>query len=196
MKCEPQTKYCADCLIKFIRTNNHKSYCSKCGLKRSRKWRLEHPQKDIEYRQKWWSNLTEEEKKKVRKRRRLLIYTRNDASPKNRIDRLWQYAISNERRRQKEHSSWKGKPIIDVDKDFLYNLYNKQNGLCALSNLKMTNKRNDLRSISIDRIDSNQPYVKSNIQLVCKWVNLAKNISANEEMLSIIKEIRSQGEKR
>lgn len=196
MKCEPQVKYCADCLTKFIRTNNHKSYCPKCSLKRSREWHSKHPQKGKKYIQKWWSSLTEQEKKEVRKRRRLLTYSRNDSSPKNRIDRLWQNTISNERRRQKEHSSWKGKPIIDVDKDFLYELYNKQNGLCALSNLKMTNKRNDLRSISIDRIDSNQPYTKTNIQLVCKWVNLAKNTSTNGEVLSIIKEIRLQGEKR
>jgi len=49
----------------------------------------------------------------------------------------------------------------------------------------------NLRSISIDRIDYEKGYIKENVQLVCKWANLAKGSHPNEEMKNIIDEIRS-----
>lgn len=57
-------------------------------------------------------------------------------------------------------------------------LWNKQNGLCAISNIPMTYTFNSGRiptNVSVDRIDSNKSYTKNNIQLVCMAVNQMKS---------------------
>jgi hypothetical protein len=64
----------------------------------------------------------------------------------------------------------------------LLELYNKQNGECALSKLKMSNKIGDLYAISIDRINNNFGYNINNIQLVCQFINLGKNRHSNEDV--------------
>ena len=54
----------------------------------------------------------------------------------------------------------------------------------------MTHKYNDLKSVSIDRIDSNLGYIKGNIQLVCMGYNLMKRNFPDEDGRNFIKEIR------
>jgi hypothetical protein len=49
---------------------------------------------------------------------------------------------------------------------------------------------NSLKTVSVDRIDSSEGYVPNNVQLVCKWVNLAKQDHTNADMLAIIEELR------
>ena len=60
---------------------------------------------------------------------------------------------------------------------FLVDLYHKQNGRCAITNLPMTRKFGGGRcmtNISIDRIDSSEGYTPDNVQLVLLVVNLMK----------------------
>jgi hypothetical protein len=76
---------------------------------------------------------------------------------------------------------------------YMLNLWNTQNGLCALSNLPMLHKFGSLETASIDRIDSSIGYELSNIQLVCKWANFAKNKYKDEDLKSILDKIREQG---
>jgi len=75
--------------------------------------------------------------------------------------------------------------VFDITKEDIEKLYEKQNGICALSGTKMThNAINDRQdddchilnpdNISIDRIDSSIGYVNNNIQLVCAIVNRIK----------------------
>lgn len=67
--------------------------------------------------------------------------------------------------------------------EFLWDLYIKQNGLCALSGFpiqftekrKMSNINWDFMTASLDRIDSSKPYSVENIQWVHKHVNKMKN---------------------
>ena len=73
--------------------------------------------------------------------------------------------------------------------DYVMQLFDDQKGKCALSGLTMVNV-NSLKSISIDRIDSTIGYVINNIQLVCKWINLAKNTHTNPEMRKFLREIK------
>lgn len=75
---------------------------------------------------------------------------------------------------------------ITIDFDYLWGLWESQNGLCALSHLPMVHVFNDLCSISVDRIDSDMGYVPGNVQLVCKWVNLAKQRHSNEEFRELL----------
>jgi len=74
---------------------------------------------------------------------------------------------------------------FEITLEYITQLYNQQNGLCALTGVKMThNAINDRQeddphilnptNISIDRIDSNSGYVKGNLQLVCAIVNRIK----------------------
>jgi hypothetical protein len=73
---------------------------------------------------------------------------------------------------------------FNIDIGFLLDLYEKQEGMCALSGEKMTflagfGKINT--NISIDRIDSSLGYVRGNVQFVCDIVNrLKQNLQEKE----------------
>lgn len=66
-----------------------------------------------------------------------------------------------------------------VDLEYLTNLFNKQNGKCALSGLPLNfiDKKNSIFecTASLDRISSNRGYVKGNVQWVHKHVNYMKH---------------------
>jgi hypothetical protein len=72
----------------------------------------------------------------------------------------------------------KQKITLDFQYDFLLELWEKQNGKCAISGIDMTYKMGFGRTptnVSVDRINSNIGYDKNNIQLVCMAVNQMKN---------------------
>ena len=67
----------------------------------------------------------------------------------------------------------------------LKDLWIKQNGKCAISNIDMTFEFYTGRvftNVSIDRIDSNLGYTKDNIQLVCMAVNQMKSDLSLDEL--------------
>lgn len=69
--------------------------------------------------------------------------------------------------------------------DFLEDLYNKQNGKCAISGEILTFTQGTGRcptNISIDRIDSKIGYDPYNIQLVCHKVNIMKAELSTENL--------------
>jgi hypothetical protein len=75
---------------------------------------------------------------------------------------------------------------------FLKNLYNSQDGKCALSGIKMTAKLHSGKvntNISIDRIDSNLGYSENNVQLVCYIVNMMKSNLPMETFISYCSKI-------
>lgn len=79
-----------------------------------------------------------------------------------------------------------------LDINYVMDLYNNQNGLCALSGRKMTHitgKGRVWTNISIDRIDSRLDYVKGNVQLVCLGPNLMKQNMHQDEMVSWCRDI-------
>lgn len=81
----------------------------------------------------------------------------------------------------------------DFDLDYLQDLFNTQEGCCAATgirfNLSHTSRIKRYRpfSVSIDRIDSNGKYEKSNVRLVCVAFNLALNAFGEE----VFKELAS-----
>lgn len=81
----------------------------------------------------------------------------------------------------------------NIDTKFLVDLCEKQNYKCAISNLNFTFMRNDPYSASIDRIDSSKGYLEENVQIVCTFINLAKNKHSNNQILEIIEKLREQG---
>lgn len=77
---------------------------------------------------------------------------------------------------------------FDLDVDYLEQLWGQQGGLCALTKLPMMHKFNSLLSASVDRIDSSKGHIKGNIQIVCQWVNSAKNEYTNAEFQAALDE--------
>jgi hypothetical protein len=72
---------------------------------------------------------------------------------------------------------------FDLTVEYLVQLWENQEGKCALSNKKMEHKFNSLFTVSVDRIDSSVGYLQGNIQLVCQAINYAKNCYSNEQFL-------------
>jgi len=69
----------------------------------------------------------------------------------------------------------------ELDIKYLKNIYDEQDGKCALSGEILEFGKWDNKTLSIDRIDSNLGYSKGNIQLVCWIINHMKvNLEQNE----------------
>jgi hypothetical protein len=76
--------------------------------------------------------------------------------------------------------------------EILENLWNKQKGLCAISNISLIlhDECKDNRYLaSLDRIDSSLPYQEDNIQFIALPLNLAKQAFDNKEFISFLKEV-------
>lgn len=83
--------------------------------------------------------------------------------------------------------------FIDITITDLQNLWNKQNGRCAITNFPMTliigNGKRNKYNLSIDRIDSSKGYTKDNIQLVCSAANMMKGYMEYSELIQFCKAI-------
>jgi len=94
----------------------------------------------------------------------------------------------------------------DIDCKFLKQLWESQNGKCAVTKINMILPRSNkgwiterekrlgmdgasLYNASLDRIHSDKPYCKSNVQFVCRGINFMKNIHTDEHTKDFIKEI-------
>ena len=85
--------------------------------------------------------------------------------------------------------------IIDIDFDYLLELYQNQNGKCSLSGEELTFHKNNLSTnLSIDRINSNIGYIKGNVQLVCHYVNIMKWNKDLPELIEWCKKIINKTE--
>lgn len=82
---------------------------------------------------------------------------------------------------------------IDIDLEFLKELWNKQNGKCALTgfdmNFNITNKNRNPYVLSLDRKDSLKGYTKDNVQLVCYSANVMKGMMEIPELKKFCKAI-------
>ncbi len=73
----------------------------------------------------------------------------------------------------------------NVDLNDLLDQWNKQEGKCAYTGVKLVHPNqngNNLNTASLDRIDSNLGYVKGNIQFISIACNHAKNSMTENEM--------------
>lgn len=85
---------------------------------------------------------------------------------------------------------------VTIDQNYLMALYDKQEGLCALSGVRMTwaTGKTAPTSISIDRIDGSKGYVDGNVRLVCVAVNAFRGIMNDQELLKMAKALVSNME--
>lgn len=74
---------------------------------------------------------------------------------------------------------------VQIDQQYLLEMYDSQQGLCALSGVKMTwaTGKTSSTSISVDRIDQSVGYVDGNVRLVCMAVNAFRGTMNDHELL-------------
>lgn len=83
----------------------------------------------------------------------------------------------------------------DMDFGFLWSLYKKQKGKCAVTGIKLKPSncigriRTDPNTITIDRIDSNKGYTRDNIQLTTMIYNTAKSNFQHKDVMQMVKGI-------
>lgn len=68
----------------------------------------------------------------------------------------------------------------DIDRDYLIKLWHKQEGMCAVSGIKMqtesgTRENKNPYRASLDRTNNKKGYVKGNVRFTTHWVNNAKS---------------------
>jgi hypothetical protein len=86
----------------------------------------------------------------------------------------------------------KRKLIIDIDNDYVLNLWDEQRGLCYYTKIPMKYIARDKNpfQVSIDRIDSSKGYIRGNVVLCCQAINYMKNdysIAVFNEFLNALK---------
>lgn len=80
----------------------------------------------------------------------------------------------------------------DLDVEYLVELYNKQDGKCALSGMVLENfvrSGKNVYNTSVDRIIPNLGYVKGNVRLVCAQVNMMRSNMEDCELIKICRNI-------
>lgn len=158
-----------------------------------RQWRDKNREKIREQRRKWAADNPDSVKasqQKYREANRDLIRTKYHKTKKAQVESSVESFLRKKLARiiDKENCCRESaKPKFqdcDLDLDYITDLWEAQNGRCALTNKAMTHKFNSLFAVSVDRIDSGKGYVKGNIQLVCQAINYAKNKFTNEQFLN------------
>ena len=116
--------------------------------------------------------------------RRISINKKNNIwSPKRFLNKCFTMA---------KNSSDERQLFFNITQQDLYDIFDKQQGLCAISGEKMTCIRFKGRvatNISIDRIDSKIGYEKNNIQLVCYIINVMKHEGTKNDLIFWCKKI-------
>jgi len=113
----------------------------------------------------------------------------------NRLDEYspFKYSLNKAKSRSRER-----KEETDLTLEYLKEIYDKQNGLCPYTNIKMEIPRSsqdeDIKKsptkLSLDRIDPNLGYIKGNVEFVCYCINVMKNDFTKEKTLEFIKKIK------
>ncbi len=137
------------------------------------------------------------------------IFTPEEIAAAN-VDERMQQTAARMVKTAKQTTLQSGEEIISTTKDkrfqfaneneareYALKLMRKQEGLCALTGLKMLlddDPGDDQLRYSLDRIDSSGHYECGNLQVVCKFINKWKGAMDNEEFKRLIAKIRGQAE--
>lgn len=84
---------------------------------------------------------------------------------------------------------------IDIDMNYIWDLFLQQKRRCVLTNIELTFPKNNgskakrESTASLDRIDSDMGYVRGNVQWVHKHINIMKNIYKLPYFLDMCKKV-------
>lgn len=78
---------------------------------------------------------------------------------------------------------------FNISKEFILELYKRQNGKCAISGLEMTYIEGSGRHLKNMSIDPTKGYTEDNVQLVCAQVNMMKSDMSLEELYTFCEAI-------
>ncbi len=80
---------------------------------------------------------------------------------------------------------------FSITPEYVANLYQEQNHKCALSGIELIFPDVGLTGItaSLDRINSNLPYIEGNIQIVHKHINMMKQQHSNDYFIEMCKKV-------
>lgn len=82
---------------------------------------------------------------------------------------------------------------VDVTSEYLWELFQSQNGLCALTGLKLewitsnTKHKGRTFTASLDRIDNSKDYIRGNVQWVHKDINKLKSDLTQSRFIELCK---------
>ena len=179
-------KYCLYCNTPLVLRNSRdiirKKYCSR--------------QCNANYRVKSYLPLTCSDCGSIFKPRSPNQVKCKSCSSKLQVERSYKYLNNNPEAYIKHLLYRKDRSKLSLE--YILDLYNLQNGKCALSGVELTFiKVNDgikiHTNLSIDRIDSNLGYQIGNIQLVCAIVNIMKSTLSSSEFIWWCKRVTSGG---
>lgn len=77
-----------------------------------------------------------------------------------------------------QNSASKRNIIFDVSLEYLWNLFESQNNICAITGDLI----DSIEDASLDRIDSNQGYIESNVQWTTYQANVSKHVMSMTEL--------------
>jgi hypothetical protein len=75
---------------------------------------------------------------------------------------------------------------FSIDAEYILTLYANQNGLCALTNVPMTQCDKRPSTMHIDKVVPQLGYVPGNIQLLCAAANMIKLDRSQEETIQFL----------
>jgi hypothetical protein len=74
---------------------------------------------------------------------------------------------------------------VEISPEYLWDIWEKQEGRCALSGVKLNLRADEEITASIDRINSEIGYLEGNIQIVHKTINMMKWTNSNNDFINI-----------
>lgn len=125
------------------------------------------------------------------------------AITQSKLDSFVMKILNDARERVKKHESKDRHLEFDIDKDFILNLYEQQGEKCAITKKEMTHNSLNCRkdgdchilnpyNISIDRIDNTKGYTKTNVRLVCAFVNRIRMDMNDDDFFELCKEVATE----
>ncbi len=104
-------------------------------------------------------------------------------------DRLLVSAISDRLMQAKQRIKKYGGIETDLDRDYLYQLFKDQQGLCALSGVTLRVEKWAIACLSLDKVIPEKGYIKGNVQWVAWAVNRAKGDMAEDVFIDMCRQI-------
>ena len=106
-------------------------------------------------------------------------------------DRLLVSAISDRLMHAKTRTKQYSLPEVNIDREYLYQLYQEQGGRCALSGVVLKVEKRAVTCLSLDQKEPGLGYVKGNIQWVAWAVNRAKGDMSQDMFIDMCKQVLS-----